>query len=251
MVLRSLSFLLSIVLACSGSVDIEKYLKTCARNSPDVNDCLVDAIQSGITAMAGGIKDIGVPAVDPYHQKEQKFEYKNNQIQAKMVSKDIIVIGLKGSTVRDARLRVDDDSFHLEVDMFSPAVSVSGKYEGSGSYNALNVIAKGTYVTNMTDLVYTWKLDGKPETIDNEVYMRIKSFYMRPDVSNMQVYLTNEAPETRELTALGVKIVNENWRLLYKELLPIAQDNWDKIGVRVANKIFLKVPFNRLFPNTS
>ena len=47
---------------------------------------------------------------------------------------------------------------------------------------------------------------------------------------------------------LGVKIVNENWRLLYKELLPIAQANWNKIGIKVANKVFLKVPYHKLFP---
>ncbi|CAH2102604.1 unnamed protein product [Euphydryas editha] len=200
--------------------------------------------------MAGGIKEIGIPALDPYVQKELKLEYKNNQIQAKMINKNIRVVGLKDSTVRDVRLRADDDSFHLEIDMFSPAVTVSGDYEGSGSYNALTFVnAHGIYITNMTDLVYTWKLDGKPETINDEVYMRITSFDMRPDVSSMHIHLTNDAPETRELTDLGVRLVNENWRLLYKELLPLAQNNWNKIGLKVANKIFLKMPYNRLFPN--
>lgn len=36
---------------------------------------------------------------------------------------------------------------------------------------------------------------------------------------------------------------------MYKELLPLAQNNWNKIGIKVANKIFLKMPYNRLFPN--
>ncbi|XP_052747342.1 circadian clock-controlled protein daywake isoform X2 [Bicyclus anynana] len=199
--------------------------------------------------MAAGIKDLGVPPVDPYVQKELRLEYKNNQVKVKMDNRDIIVAGLKASTVRDARLRADEDSFHLEVDMYTPAVNLSGKYEGGGSYNALNITARGTYHTEMTDLVYTWKLDGKPETINNDVYIRIKSFYMRPDVSNMNVQLTNDAPESKELTALGVRLVNENWKILYRELLPFAMHNWNKIGTKVANKIFLKVPYNQLFPN--
>ncbi|CAG9581340.1 unnamed protein product [Danaus chrysippus] len=228
---------------------IGKYLKICERNSPDVNDCLVEAIQNGINTMAGGIKDIGVPAVDPFFQKEIRFDYKNNLIKAKMAVKDSWVRGLKDSTVKDVRLRADDDSFYMEVDMFSPAISVDGKYEGGGSYNDLNVTAYGDYVTNMTDLVYTWKLEGKPETIGDDVFVRITSFYMRPDVSNMNVHLSNDSPSSKDLTDLGVKLVNENWRLLYKELLPFAQNNWNKIGIKVANKIFLKVPYNKLFPN--
>lgn len=56
-------------------------MKVCNRNSPDVNDCLVEAVQSGIAAMAEGIKELGVPSIDPYLQKEQRFDYKNNQVR--------------------------------------------------------------------------------------------------------------------------------------------------------------------------
>lgn len=48
--------------------------------------------------------------------------------------------------------------------------------------------------------MYTWKLDGKPETINDEVYMRITAFDMRPDVTNMYIHLTNDAPETKDLS---------------------------------------------------
>lgn len=58
----------------------EKYLKICNRNSPDINNCLVDAIQDGIKVLSDGIKELGVPAVDPYYQKELRVEYKNNQV---------------------------------------------------------------------------------------------------------------------------------------------------------------------------
>lgn len=42
--------------------------------------------------------------------------------------------------------------------------------------------------------------------------------------------------------------VNNNWRTLYKEMLPYAQENWSKMGIKVSNKIFLKVPYDQLFP---
>ncbi|KAL4702988.1 hypothetical protein ACJJTC_008766 [Scirpophaga incertulas] len=239
----------TVLLHCScGLVDIEKYLKVCRRNSVDVNDCLVDAIQDGLSVMAAGIPDINVPAVDPYHQKDLRIEYKNNQILAKFTAKDIYVEGLKSSTVHDVRFRADDDQFHLEVDLTTPRVHVRGKYRGEGRYNSLKILAYGMFNTNMTDLTYTWKIDGVPEKNQNGTFIRITDFYMRPDVGQMMSYLSNDNPESREITELGNRFTNNNWRILYREFLPFAQDNWNKIGIKVSNKIFLQVPYDQLFP---
>ncbi|XP_026319484.1 uncharacterized protein LOC113229993 [Hyposmocoma kahamanoa] len=147
-------------------------------------------------------------------------------------------------------LRADEDQFHLEVDMSAPKVFVQGTYAAEGTYNFLQVKANGGFNNTMTELVYTWKLDGKPENIGDNTYLRIESFYMRPDVGDMKSYLSNENPDTKELTDLGINFANANWKLVYRELLPYAQSNWNRIGIRVSNKVFLKVPYSKLFPAT-
>jgi hypothetical protein len=53
----------------------------CPINSVDVNDCLVDAIQEGLTVLSKGISEPNIPSIDPYHQKELRLEYKNNQVK--------------------------------------------------------------------------------------------------------------------------------------------------------------------------
>ncbi|XP_063826145.1 uncharacterized protein LOC135075656 [Ostrinia nubilalis] len=239
---------LATTLACNGLVDIEKYLKVCDRDSEDVNDCLIEAVQDGLASVADGIPDLDVPPVDPYNQKDLRLEYKNNQIYAKLIAKDIYVEGLKNSKIHDARLKADEDRFHLEVDVTTPRIKIRGQYIGEGRYNSLQIRANGQFSTNMTDLVYTWKLDGVPKKTENGTFVRINAFYMRPDVGDMKSLLTNENPDSKELTELGNRFTNQNWRLLYRELLPYVQDNWNKIGIRVANKIFLKVPYDQLFP---
>ncbi|XP_073957975.1 protein takeout-like [Choristoneura fumiferana] len=165
-----------------------------------------------------------------------------------MSMKDIYVEGLKAAKVHDARIRADEDRFHLEVDMTTPRVFVQGNYFGEGRFNSLTFNASGMFNTTMTDLVYTWKLDGVPEKRDNETYVRIKSFYMRPDVGNLESYVSNDIPESQGIIQLANDFANANWRPLYRELLPYAQDNWNKIGIRIANKLFLKVPYDKMFP---
>lgn len=59
---------------------LDKYFKTCDRNSPEVNDCLVEAIQEGLVRLSDGLPELDVPPIDPYVQKEIRVEYKNNQV---------------------------------------------------------------------------------------------------------------------------------------------------------------------------
>nr|AOG12867.1 odorant binding protein [Eogystia hippophaecolus] len=244
----SIVFFFILFASSFGQIDIAKYFKICNRTVQDVNECLVEAIQEGIIAMSGGIKELGAPPVDPYHQEEIRVEYKNNQIMATMTMKDIYVEGLKLAKVHNARLRADEDYFHLEVDITTPRVFVRGKYIGEGRYNSLRINAKGEFNTTMTDLVYTWKIDGIPEKKNNTTYMRIKSFYMRPDLGNLKAYISNDNIDSKSIIDFANNFANQNWRPLYREMLPYAQENWNKIGIRIANKIFLKVPYDQLFP---
>ncbi|NP_001036947.1 juvenile hormone binding protein an-0147 precursor [Bombyx mori] len=241
--------LFCVIYPSNGAIEISKHLKVCNRNSLDLNDCIVEAVRDGIEKMATGIEELDIPPLDPFFQDELKVEYKNNQIAVKMLIKNIYVEGLKGSTVHDARVRADEDNFYMEVDLSAPSIVIRGDFKGEGQYNALKVKAYGDFNTSMSDLIFTWKLDGVPEKNGTDTYVRIKSFYMRPDVGNMISHLNNENPETRELTNLGTSFLNQNWRVLYRELLPYAQSNWDKIGTNVANKIFSKVPYDQIFPS--
>lgn len=50
------------------------------------------------------------------------------------------------------------------------------------------------------DLVYTWKLEGKPDQRNDTTYMKIISFYMRPDVGDMKSFVSNIFPNNPELS---------------------------------------------------
>lgn len=240
--------LFSFIGVCYNSVEIGKYLKICKRNSVDLNDCMVDAVRKGIATMIEGIDELGTPPLDPFYQKDLKVEYNANQISAKMEIKNIYVLGLKDAIVHDARVRAEDDILHIEVDLTADKVYSMGEYQGQGQYNALKIQAYGDFNVTMSDLKFTWKLDGTTEKNASKTYIRINSFYMRPDVGSMMTYLTNNNAETKELTTFATGFANQNWRLLYREFLPFAQANWNKIGMKIANKIFLQVPYDDIFP---
>lgn len=70
-------------------------------------------------------------------------------------------------------------------------------------------------------MTYTWKLDGTPEQIDGETYVRITSFYMRPDVGNMVTHMTNENPDSKELSKFSQNVLStfDNLRRSFNMLI--------------------------------
>lgn len=48
--------------------------------------------------------------------------------------------------------------------------------------------------------MYTWKMDGTPSKRGNETYVKITSFYMRPDVGDLKAYVSNIFPDNPQLS---------------------------------------------------
>lgn len=48
------------------------------------------------------------------------------------------------------RLRAEDESFHMEIDMITKQIFCKGRYSGGGSFNALRLNASGDFNTTMS-----------------------------------------------------------------------------------------------------
>ena len=42
--------------------------------------------------------------------------------------------------------------------------------------------------------------------------------------------------------------VNRSWRMLYNRLAPMIDESFNRSMLHIANSVFLKVPYNQLFP---
>ncbi|KAJ0182569.1 hypothetical protein K1T71_001938 [Dendrolimus kikuchii] len=241
-------FLFSFVGVCYSSVGFEKYFKVCNRNDEHVNACMKDAVSNGIKTLVNGIEELDIPTIDPFFQKEYTLEYNVGPVETKVNMKNIYATGIKHATVTSASLKANDDAWEIEIHYKTPTVITTGEYDAEGKFSTIRLFGSGDFNCTMSDVSVTYLLKGVPEKKGDETYIRVESFTVTPELGNMVNYLTNNNKESQTMSDLATKFINDHWRTIYKEFLPIVQQNWNEIGVGFASKVFNEVPYEIAFP---
>ncbi|XP_077295862.1 uncharacterized protein LOC143918065 [Arctopsyche grandis] len=241
-----LLFATAICAVVQGVVIPEK-LKICGRN--ELNKCLRSSISLSLKNMADGIPELNIPSLDPYELSDTVLDYKQDKFVAKFATKNIKAHGLSSSKIHSARINFVDDQMLLEIDVTNPRIFVEGSYRGDVGFEPTLYTTENAFNNTMTDLKWTWKIEGKVENIKGENYVRITKFDMSPKVGNMVFLQPNVFGDNPTLNMLAQDFISAYWRTIYTELLPIVKPVWNKIGASISNKIFLNIPLNEIFPN--
>ncbi|KAL1132408.1 hypothetical protein AAG570_010363 [Ranatra chinensis] len=142
----------------------------------------------------------------------------------------------------------DNENINLEVDFYIPKVLIKGNYKVDGIIAEFAVNGKGPYNISMTDVQGTLKINGHVIKEDEVEYFRVHKVSMQPDVGNMSIYFANLVNGNPELSAIAVTFFNQFWRVIYPEILPYADETFDKVLRNLINQATLKIPYNQLIP---
>lgn len=225
--------------------ELPSFMRICNRNDPELGQCIKDSIQRLLPELTNGIPSIDFPAIDPFAQESNYFEYKNQQMYGSLHIKNAKTYGLSRAQIRDVRASADDGSFRMEVDVYFPKVVTEGKYKGEGRFNAIKLVSKGYFNVTTSDVSATWKMSGRTTQRQGEDYLMIEKFDMTPEVGDMQVYATGLFPDPG-LNQVALDFVNQYWPSLYKEMLPETRRSWEPMMLDIINKMFNRVPYRRL-----
>nr|XP_029724927.1 putative beta-carotene-binding protein [Aedes albopictus]XP_029724969.1 putative beta-carotene-binding protein [Aedes albopictus] len=228
-------------------VELPSFMRICNRNDPELGQCIKDSIQRLLPELVNGIPSIGFPAIDPFTQDSNYFEYKNQQMHGSLHLKNAKTYGMSRAQIRDVRAAAGDDTFNMEVDVYFPKVITEGKYKGEGRFNAIKLVSKGYFNVTTTDVSTTWKISGRTTQRQGEEYLLIDKFDMTPEVGDMKVYATGLFPDPG-LNQVALDFVNQYWPSLYKEMLPETRHSWEPMMLDIINKMFNRVPYRRLLP---
>lgn len=219
-------------------------VKTCKRGSDDYSSCLRLAIQEALPAFVKGIPELDFPALDPFYTKEQHDEYRNGEILGNFLVYDAYTYGLAKARIKAVRPVFEGDNFRLEVDYESPKFFSEGKYKADGRIGSFKLGGEGYFNLSAEDVSVTWKIEGK--VVDD--HWKVEHFHVSPQLGKLKVYFSNLFNGNDELNKAAMQFVNEYWPSLTQSVLPIASKSWDKVCTELANRIFSKVPFSKVFP---
>lgn len=90
------------------------------------------------------------------------------------------------------------------------------------------------------------KLGGRTEVRDNETFMKLNKFDMKPEIGKMKVNIDGLFPDP-ELTRIAVELINQNWQSMYKVMIDEAKGIWEPMLLSQANGIFNVIPYRKMF----
>ncbi|KAG8227710.1 hypothetical protein J437_LFUL007992 [Ladona fulva] len=247
---------LGLLLTCSAapkdgrtSYRIPEYMKLCHRSDPELDKCLKESLQVLIPNFSNGAREFNLPSFDPMILSDMRMEYKNGSVETSIVNKEMKFTGISNINVLDVRSKFKDDGkVAFDIDVFFPEIVSEGTYKMAGKIFDMILSSQGNYKVTMNDIRATWWIRGIPEDRDGETYLRIVHFDMKPKVGSMVIEMDKLFEGSEEMSKMALALINQNWSIIYEELLPLARTNWDKIMTSVANMIFQKVPLDVLLP---
>lgn len=89
-------------------------------------------------------------------------------------------------------------------------------------------------------------MDAVLEDRNGEKYMQILRFDNKPKIKSIKVNATGLIKDP-VLNDLVLRILNDNWDLLYDKIIVQTRKNWHPIALRAMNRVVGRVPFRKLF----
>nr|CAD7194047.1 unnamed protein product [Timema douglasi] len=219
-------------------------------SGPTASLVLTDSLQLTSDSQYLGDPELDLPALNPVHIAELSIDTDiTEDVRSRMFFKDINIYNTDSVQIKNVRSNINDNKLELEVDIQFPKLFLDGEYRSDVRFRGLPFINKGSFNLTLGDVSMTMKLTGKPFIKEDESYIQLQHFTMSPKIESLEVYASNLFGGNKELANAALSIANKYWFIFYNESLPFLEEKWDTIMTDIANNVFLKVPYDHMFPS--
>ncbi|XP_046391875.1 protein takeout-like [Ischnura elegans] len=227
---------------------LPSFVKVCKRNDPKLNECFLKSAKNTLPNIVNGNKAFKIPKLDPFRIEAMTIgQGANSNIGLELTFRDIDIIGLKDTMLKDAR--IDLDKLRLDFEMVMPSLRVEGPYEVSGKILVLPITGKGMSNITLENVNVKWSLGGKlvgktPESRR----LQVDSAKVDIDPQNMRIDLDGLFGGEKTLSENMNVFLNENWRDVLGELKPGVNEALATIVTLIGNQVISSVTYDQLLP---
>ncbi|XP_055590416.1 protein takeout-like [Uranotaenia lowii] len=229
------------------SKDLPSTFQRCQREESDFDSCLMEAINGAIPQLTNGMSEFGILPIDPLLVNSLTIEQgTSSPINLKQDFKNVKLKRLSQSKVTS--IKTDLKKFSIKAEAITPYMEFIGDYVMTGRVLLLPVTGKGFSNITLQGLTTKHELIGEPVKKKDQTYMRIKKYIVKfEDPKLVTVKFENLFNGDKALGDAMNKVMNDNWLLMFNELRGAYEDTFGYIFRDISNKIFLKVPMNKIF----
>ncbi|XP_044764568.1 circadian clock-controlled protein daywake-like [Coccinella septempunctata] len=216
--------------------------KKCSRKDAA---CLKDAIQDAFPKLKDGIPELGVPSLDPLHLGNMVIGAGGQAVGVVQKYQDAEFYGLSNSIIDD--FIFDIDGGKIALNFTAPVAYFNASYELNGKILVLPIVGHGQ--CSFTLVGSHGDIDFKIETYtrNHQKHIRATEFTFEIVLDRLIFNLDNLFDGNAELSENMLKVLNENWEPLYREVIGQYAAVSGKALTKLMNEFFAKVPISELF----
>nr|XP_026501367.1 protein takeout-like [Vanessa tameamea] len=218
----------------------------CRQKDNKLNECLTGAVPDALRRMKEGIPALKVPALEPLLVSGMDIDSGSGPVVISQNYRRIKLHGLTDSIL--TTYKADLKHYRLRTESITPKMEFIADYIMKGRILVLPIQGKGVANITMVNLIVKHDLIGEPIKKDGETYMHIKDYKVKFIPEKVSLQFSNLFNGDKRLGDQMNLFLNENSELVFNELKDSYEKSLSSVFQDITNKIFDKVPMNKIFP---
>ncbi|KAI5715540.1 hypothetical protein M8J77_017892 [Diaphorina citri] len=228
---------------------LSDYTDICNTKDPNLNECLKKSAQKMFSYMKTGIKELGMPVMDPYvNPMVEMGSDADGPMSLKFTLFNATHYGFSKSKVK--KVEANPAKYSFDYQLLIPKFEIVAEYDILGKLLMMPVHGQGVCNTTCYDVDVIWKVRGEPDVFEGKTYFKtVKLEQQIQSIGKMVFNFGNLFNGNKEMSDMFNKLVNDNWQELFNQMKPSMQRNGEAIMLKLARRTQHILPYSEVFPD--
>ncbi|KAF2886150.1 hypothetical protein ILUMI_20022 [Ignelater luminosus] len=239
---------ISLQLYVANSKSLTDLLRPCRKSDPNLNSCVLNLFQRGITILAKGAPEYFIPPMDPFVIPV----FEKNITIANLAEGNIVLKHVKISNILNVKVsnvKIDLDNHQGEIDLYHPQIKVSLQYSGDGKLFDTSMHSEGLFKGKFNDIKCNIKLKLKPIEKRGVKYFALEDFKLNTHVGGGYIDIVANDPEQQPIIDFVQNLFNQDPRPYLDVFNPIIVETAESHIRKLLGGILAFVPANAILPD--
>ncbi|XP_050498427.1 circadian clock-controlled protein daywake-like [Diabrotica virgifera virgifera] len=227
----------------ASTEDLPSFIHVCQKSDPNLIQCLMAAVEDVRPFFVDGVPEYNIPKLEPLIMKDF---FSEEAAGMKITVSDVSAWGCSDYLVRS--MEVDMDNHHFIVNIEIPKLRIEAHYNVDGKLVVMPIKGDGHIEINITDVTARSELMGVQFEKDGQNHLRFDKFDIEVKVGGGMARVENLFNGDKVLLGMVNDVVNKNFDMFLRELLPIIQRQLGVVFKEAANAIVERFAYEQLFP---
>ncbi|CAH3980396.1 uncharacterized protein LOC123714477 [Pieris brassicae] len=246
--MKVLFALLFCVFSVYGKI-LPDYFPQCKKSDPEIEKCIIDAIEVLRPNLLNGIPEVNAPALEPFNVPTLKLDRTATNLRLKATIKNMKAYG--GSNFKIEKLKLNlDGKYEGQMKLTLPKLSVTADYDVRGSkILTLDISGKGRLMSNFTGITVVVKGAAMVVERDGVEYLQSEKMVTKLKIGHGQLAVDDTERPVAATSAAA--FFNASPGVVLDILNPLIEESSATIFKAFFNKVLSAIPLKEILVEDS